>query len=219
MAAENGLGQMFVAGAGLDEMTAQVRRFNTIRAGMGLPPDQPTTLLWMYCVETASESEEGWEYFRNQLRGAAPLLRVEQPGLRRHSRLRGVPQTPNGRRRCGRREPRGAARHPADRLPTRSSRRSERCSTPQPGDGGHPHVLRRDAARRRRKACGCSRKSPSSGAGDADLDQPSRWGSRTADASIESMSIAGELARFVTGSSVLDCRSHDISSRRRPWLI
>src|SRR5215831_10295225 len=50
MAAENGLGQMFVAGAGLDEMTAQVRRFNTIRAGMGLPPDQPTTLLWMYCA-------------------------------------------------------------------------------------------------------------------------------------------------------------------------
>ena len=36
MAAENGLGQMFVAGAGLDEMTAQVRRFNTIRVGMGL---------------------------------------------------------------------------------------------------------------------------------------------------------------------------------------
>jgi alkanesulfonate monooxygenase SsuD/methylene tetrahydromethanopterin reductase-like flavin-dependent oxidoreductase (luciferase family) len=45
LAAENGLGQMFVAGAGLDEMTAQVRRFNTIRAEMGLPPDQPTTLL------------------------------------------------------------------------------------------------------------------------------------------------------------------------------
>jgi hypothetical protein len=32
MAAENGLGQMSVAGAGLDEMTAQVRRFNAIRA-------------------------------------------------------------------------------------------------------------------------------------------------------------------------------------------
>ena len=67
LAAENGLGQMFVAGAGLDEMTAQVRQFNTIRAEMGLPPDQPTTLLWMYCAETASEAEEGWEYFRNQL--------------------------------------------------------------------------------------------------------------------------------------------------------
>src|SRR5688572_8382895 len=70
MAAENGLGQMFVAGAGLDEMTAQVRRFNTIRASMGLPPDQPTTLLWMYCAETASEAEEGWEYFHNQLLAA-----------------------------------------------------------------------------------------------------------------------------------------------------
>ena len=70
MAAENGLGQMFVAGAGLDEMTAQVRRFNTIRAERGLPPDQPTTLLWMYCAETASEAEEGWEYFHNQLLAA-----------------------------------------------------------------------------------------------------------------------------------------------------
>jgi len=70
MAAENGLGQMFVAGAGLDEMTAQVRRFNTIRAELGLPPDQPTTLLWMYCAETASEAEEGWEYFHHQLLAA-----------------------------------------------------------------------------------------------------------------------------------------------------
>src|SRR5262249_38769198 len=70
MAAENGLGQMFVAGAGLDEMTAQVRRFNTIRAGMGLPPDQPTTLLWMYCAETASQADEGWHYFHNQLLAA-----------------------------------------------------------------------------------------------------------------------------------------------------
>src|SRR5678809_246040 len=48
-------------------MTAQVRQFNTIRAEMGLPPNQPTTLLWMYCAETTSEAEEGWEYFRNQL--------------------------------------------------------------------------------------------------------------------------------------------------------
>ena len=51
-------------------MTAQVRQFNTIRAELGLPPDQPTTLLWMYCAETASEAEEGWEYFHNQLLAA-----------------------------------------------------------------------------------------------------------------------------------------------------
>ncbi len=70
LAAEHGLGQMFVAGDNLDEMTTQVRQFNKIRAELGLPPDQPTTLLWMYCAETATEAEEGWEYFRNQLRAA-----------------------------------------------------------------------------------------------------------------------------------------------------
>lgn len=70
LAAENGLGQMFVSGANLDEMTDQVRVFNKIRNGLGLPPDQPTTLLWMYCAETEAEAEEGWEYFYNQLTAA-----------------------------------------------------------------------------------------------------------------------------------------------------
>lgn len=70
MAAENGLGQMFVSGDNLDDMTAQVQQFNGIRADMGLPPDQPTTLLWMYCAKTAAEAEEGWEYFYNQLTAA-----------------------------------------------------------------------------------------------------------------------------------------------------
>ncbi len=66
MAAENGLGQMFVAGDDVDEMVDKVQRFNKIRNELGLPPDQPTTLLWMYCAETAEEAEEGWEYFKNQ---------------------------------------------------------------------------------------------------------------------------------------------------------
>jgi alkanesulfonate monooxygenase SsuD/methylene tetrahydromethanopterin reductase-like flavin-dependent oxidoreductase (luciferase family) len=51
-------------------MTEKVKQFNEIRAGLGRPPDQPTTLLWMYCAETSSEAEEGWEYFRNQLLAA-----------------------------------------------------------------------------------------------------------------------------------------------------
>ena len=67
MAAENGLGQMFVAGDDVDVMTDKVRRFNAIRKELGLPPDQPTTLLWMYCAETAEEAEKGWTYFHNQL--------------------------------------------------------------------------------------------------------------------------------------------------------
>ncbi len=70
LAAENGLGQMFVSGDNLDDMTNQVQRFNKIRHGIGLPPDQPTTLLWMYCAETSAEAEEGWEYFYNQLTAA-----------------------------------------------------------------------------------------------------------------------------------------------------
>jgi alkanesulfonate monooxygenase SsuD/methylene tetrahydromethanopterin reductase-like flavin-dependent oxidoreductase (luciferase family) len=70
LAAQHGLGQLFVANDDLDAMTAQVRQFNTIRAAHGLPPDQPTTLVWMYCAETAAEAEEGWEYFYNQLKAA-----------------------------------------------------------------------------------------------------------------------------------------------------
>jgi alkanesulfonate monooxygenase SsuD/methylene tetrahydromethanopterin reductase-like flavin-dependent oxidoreductase (luciferase family) len=70
LAAEHGLGQLFVAGENLDAMTAQVRQFNAIRAAHGLPPDQPTTLVWMYCAETAAAAEEGWEYFYTQLKAA-----------------------------------------------------------------------------------------------------------------------------------------------------
>jgi alkanesulfonate monooxygenase SsuD/methylene tetrahydromethanopterin reductase-like flavin-dependent oxidoreductase (luciferase family) len=70
LAAEAGLGQMFVSGDALDEMTAQVTQFNQIRADLGLGPDQPTTLLWMYCAETEEEAEEGWTYFHSQFSAA-----------------------------------------------------------------------------------------------------------------------------------------------------
>jgi alkanesulfonate monooxygenase SsuD/methylene tetrahydromethanopterin reductase-like flavin-dependent oxidoreductase (luciferase family) len=70
LAAENGLGQMFVSGDDLSAMTQQVTQFNDIRSDLGLPPDQPTTLLWMYCAETEEEAEEGWEFFHNQFTAA-----------------------------------------------------------------------------------------------------------------------------------------------------
>ncbi len=70
LAAENGLGQMFVSNDDVDSMIAGVTQFNAIRAELGLPPDQPTTLLWMYCAETAAEAEEGWEYYYNQVTAA-----------------------------------------------------------------------------------------------------------------------------------------------------
>jgi alkanesulfonate monooxygenase SsuD/methylene tetrahydromethanopterin reductase-like flavin-dependent oxidoreductase (luciferase family) len=67
LAAENGLGQMFVAGDTLEAMTEGVTRFNRIRRELDLPPDQPTTLLWMYCAETPEQAAEGWEWFQNQM--------------------------------------------------------------------------------------------------------------------------------------------------------
>ena len=84
LAAETGLGQMFVAGDDLESMTAQVKQFNQIRRGLGLPPDQPTTLLWMYCAETEPRGRGGLGVLPQPApRRPAPLLRVEQPGLQR----------------------------------------------------------------------------------------------------------------------------------------
>ncbi len=70
LAAENGLGQMFVSGDDLESMTTQVQQFNGIRAELGLAPDQPTTLLWMYCAETHEEAQEGWEFYHHQFTAA-----------------------------------------------------------------------------------------------------------------------------------------------------
>ncbi len=132
LAAENGLGQMFVSGDNLDEMTAQVRQFNEIRAGLGLPPDQPTTLLWTYCAETAAEAEEGWEYFHNQLTAAQHhYFEWNNPAALRaytatRSTLNARPPTLAWRMRVLRR-----AAPPSPSAPlTRSSTRSKPCSRP-----------------------------------------------------------------------------------------
>ena len=62
---------MFVADDDLEQMAAKIARFNGIRSELGLPPDQPTTLLWMYCAETEAEAEEGWHYYANQMRACS----------------------------------------------------------------------------------------------------------------------------------------------------
>lgn len=49
--AEAGLGQLFVTGASMADMSAKVRTYNTIRHQRGYEPDQPKVLLWMYCTE------------------------------------------------------------------------------------------------------------------------------------------------------------------------
>jgi alkanesulfonate monooxygenase SsuD/methylene tetrahydromethanopterin reductase-like flavin-dependent oxidoreductase (luciferase family) len=69
-AAEAGLGQLFVAGESLAVMGRQVAQFNEIRAAQGLPPDQPTAMLWMYCAPTESQAQIGYEFFQAQQRDA-----------------------------------------------------------------------------------------------------------------------------------------------------
>ena len=63
LAAENGLGQMFVAGDGLDEMTAQVRRFNKIRRRRWAAAGPAHHLALDVLCRDRRGSRRGWEYF------------------------------------------------------------------------------------------------------------------------------------------------------------
>ncbi len=83
IAARSGLEMLVVTSMGLDATAADVRAFNAIRALTGLPPTQPTMLLWTYCASTKDEVEDGWRYFnRYQMEaglhyGSGDLTRFE----------------------------------------------------------------------------------------------------------------------------------------------
>ncbi|MCR1781305.1 LLM class flavin-dependent oxidoreductase [Nocardioides carbamazepini] len=66
MAADLGLGQLFVAAEGEDQMISQVAKFNAIRAQKGLAPNQPTTMLYLHCSTDEEELEKGWRYVAQQ---------------------------------------------------------------------------------------------------------------------------------------------------------
>jgi alkanesulfonate monooxygenase SsuD/methylene tetrahydromethanopterin reductase-like flavin-dependent oxidoreductase (luciferase family) len=66
MAADLGLGQLFVAAETIDKMRAQVTKFNSIRAAKGLPPNQPTTMLYLHCSTDPDEIAKGHFYVRQQ---------------------------------------------------------------------------------------------------------------------------------------------------------
>jgi len=63
-AAERGFGQLFVPATPIGEMRKNVIKYNEIRAGQGLPPDQPTIYLWGYCVANERNVDKGVNYFR-----------------------------------------------------------------------------------------------------------------------------------------------------------
>ncbi|MBV9997112.1 MAG: LLM class flavin-dependent oxidoreductase [Caulobacteraceae bacterium] len=65
-AAELGLGQMFVTGTTLDEMAVQVAKFNAIRGKKGMPPNQPTTMMYLHCSTDRDELAKGYRYAGEQ---------------------------------------------------------------------------------------------------------------------------------------------------------
>jgi alkanesulfonate monooxygenase SsuD/methylene tetrahydromethanopterin reductase-like flavin-dependent oxidoreductase (luciferase family) len=68
VAADLGLGQMFVTATSLDTMAKGVSRFNAIRHRNGLPPNQPTVMMYLHCSNDRDEigrargyaAEQGW---------------------------------------------------------------------------------------------------------------------------------------------------------------
>lgn len=66
LAADLGLGQMFVTGAPLEVMATQVAKFNAIRAQKGLKPNQPTTMMYLHCSTDPDEVAKGQRYAGEQ---------------------------------------------------------------------------------------------------------------------------------------------------------
>lgn len=70
LAAELGLGQMFVTGAPLAEMAKHVSKFNAIRATKGLAPNQPSVMMYLHCAKDKAEIEKGHRYAAEQMEAA-----------------------------------------------------------------------------------------------------------------------------------------------------
>ena len=66
IAAQLGLGQLFVASETVEQMRNQVGKFNAIRAHKGLAPNQPTTMGYMHCSTDPDEIAKGRAYARAQ---------------------------------------------------------------------------------------------------------------------------------------------------------
>ena len=68
VAADLGLGQMFVTATSLDTMARGVGKFNAIRRKNGLAPNQPTVMMYLHCSRDPDEiarartyaAEQGW---------------------------------------------------------------------------------------------------------------------------------------------------------------
>lgn len=70
LAAELGLGQMFVTGAPLADMARMVSKFNAIRTTRGMAPNQPTVMMYLHCAKDEAEIAKGQRYAAEQMDAA-----------------------------------------------------------------------------------------------------------------------------------------------------
>lgn len=66
VAADLGLGQMFVTAVPLEVMARGVAKFNAIRAQKGLAPNQPTTMMYLHCTADREANEQARRYAGEQ---------------------------------------------------------------------------------------------------------------------------------------------------------
>ena len=66
VAAELGLGQMFVTAVPLEVMARGVAKFNAIRTLKGLPPNQPTTMMYLHCSADREDNERARRFAGEQ---------------------------------------------------------------------------------------------------------------------------------------------------------
>jgi len=67
MAAELGLGQMFVAAETFEQMRSSSGKYNALRAKYGFEPSQPTAMLYLHCSHDPAEIEKGHRYAAEQM--------------------------------------------------------------------------------------------------------------------------------------------------------
>jgi len=98
--AKRGLQQLFVTGAPLEQVSAQVQEYNTIRAAHGHGPAQPTVYMWGYCTPYEDEADAANAYFTRYQAEAADHYGFTRPdnfkGLKGYERYHELSQTGQG---------------------------------------------------------------------------------------------------------------------------
>ena len=70
LAAESGLGLLFVANEPLKDMAQKVHDFNALRAASGYGPDHGTAVLYTYCTDNETDTAKGHDFLEAQAKAS-----------------------------------------------------------------------------------------------------------------------------------------------------